>query len=385
VATTPSTPTRPVTFCSRSYGYCRVGYELPVPGYRFTYRRAVPLRRVFPNSSFWRATRCFVPRVRGLVHTFNDIVINADAWMVSHELELPRFLQTTKPWHLRVAFERLADDRCRFILPMSEAARQWFLRRVPEPLRAVCAAKTQVFTGGVAGPEHFGLHAGPRSRAPHEPLHLVFVGNDAFRKGGPDVLDAVDRLRAEGLETRLTFVGRVDPETYTHRVGPDEPARLIQRLQTTPGVTWVPHAPNRDVLRMLTEAHLGLLPTLDDSLGWSAIEMASAGLPVIASNIVALPELVHEGVTGRLIAIPRDDDGRWFGIGRQGSNGELLAHTHDLLVAGLVNAIAAFDRDEDERLRLGRQARTRYEECYTPETAARRLQGFYDAAYAAPA
>jgi len=90
MAATPSTSTRPVTFCSRSYGYCRVGYELPVSGYRFAYRRAVPIRRVFPNSSFWRATRCFVPRVRGLVHTFNDIVINADAWIVSHELELPR-------------------------------------------------------------------------------------------------------------------------------------------------------------------------------------------------------------------------------------------------------------------------------------------------------
>ena len=98
--------------------------------------------------------------------------------------------------HRQWAYERLADEHCRFVLSMSSAAKNWLLRRVPENLRSAIEAKTRVFTGAVNGPEHFDLPVQIPHREPKEPLHLVFVGNNAFRKGGPVVLDAFDALRA---------------------------------------------------------------------------------------------------------------------------------------------------------------------------------------------
>ena len=107
---------------------------------------------------------------------------------------------------------------------------------------------------------------------------------DAFRKGGQYVLDAFDQLRADGVHVELTFIGNVDAHSYVVPVTPDVHADLLRRLSETEGVTWIRRASNREVLATLAEAHIGLLPTLDDSLGWSVIEMMAAGLPVVAED-----------------------------------------------------------------------------------------------------
>ncbi len=370
MAATPPDRQRTVFYCKESYGYARVCYGLRLPGYRFEEHRALPMRRLLPQAGHWKTTRLFLTRPPGLVHTFNDIVIHARAWMVSHELELPRFLGQTKAKHIRAAYHRLADGRCRAVLPMSEAAKRWMLRRVPEALRPAIEAKTRVFTGAVNGPEHFNLPVRPARRSADQPLHLVFVGNNAFRKGGPVVLDAFDRLRKAGLSCRLTFIGRVDPHSYTRPVTPEDHADLVRRLRETPEVTWMQRVPNRNVLAILSGAHVGLLPTYDDSLGWSVIEMMSAGLPVVASNIVALPELVTDGVTGRLIDVPRDADGRWIGVVDRAGDETVQKATHEALVAGVVSAVEDLANDEDLRQRIGAAGREVYAARYTPDLAA---------------
>jgi len=373
---------RIVRFCSRSYGYERVCYRLPIEQYGFRHARAVPVRRILRRSHFWSGARWFFPPLSELVHSFNDLVIGASRWVVSHELELPRFLGASQPGPERAALDRLASERCRRILPMSEAARRWFLRRTPQEYRETLAEKSQVFVGGVNGPDRFGISQLHKPRASDEPLHLVFVGNNAFRKGGPYVLDAFDALRAAGVNVRLTFIGNVDPFSYVIPVTPEAHTALIKRLNETAGVTWLHCVPNRVVMETLAEAHVGLLPTLDDSLGWSVIEMMSAGLPVIASGIVAIPELMTDGVTGRLIDLPCDEDGRWIGVVQARDDGDVQREARDRLVNGLIETIGAWANDEDMRLKLGTAGRVEYEKRFTPAIAAKELSEIYDAAMA---
>ena len=41
----------------------------------------------------------------------------------------------------------------------------------------------------------------------------------------------------------------------------------------------------------MATSHIGLLPTYNDSYGYSVIEFFSYGCPVITTNILALPEI----------------------------------------------------------------------------------------------
>lgn len=62
-----------------------------------------------------------------------------------------------------------------------------------------------------------------------------------------------------------------------------------------------------DVPRLLGAMNLFALPSLSEGMPITVLEAMCASLPVLATNVGALPELVEEGVTGFLIE-PRDDE-----------------------------------------------------------------------------
>jgi glycosyltransferase involved in cell wall biosynthesis len=62
-----------------------------------------------------------------------------------------------------------------------------------------------------------------------------------------------------------------------------------------------------DVPQLMRHWDIFALPTLDEAFGLAALEAMAAGLPVIASRVGGVPELVDDGVTGRLVR-PGDVD-----------------------------------------------------------------------------
>jgi glycosyltransferase involved in cell wall biosynthesis len=111
---------------------------------------------------------------------------------------------------------------------------------------------------------------------------LLFVGGDFARKGGETLLQAFrERLR-----------GRCELHVVTQAELPPEPG-----LHVYHGVT-----PNSLQLRTLyADADIFVFPTLADCLAQVIPEAMAAGLPVITTPVGATPEVVEEGVTGRLV------------------------------------------------------------------------------------
>ncbi|MET0167132.1 MAG: N-acetyl-alpha-D-glucosaminyl L-malate synthase BshA, partial [Vicinamibacterales bacterium] len=99
------------------------------------------------------------------------------------------------------------------------------------------------------------------------PARLLMVGD------GPDLGDAVQRARALDLTSHVTFVGEQD-----------------------------------QVLPLLSISDVFLLPSSQESFGLAALEAMSCEVPVIASRVGGLPEVVAHGATGFLHA-PDDLDG----------------------------------------------------------------------------
>jgi L-malate glycosyltransferase len=99
------------------------------------------------------------------------------------------------------------------------------------------------------------------------PARLLMVGD------GPDLGDAVQRTRALDLTSHVTFVGEQD-----------------------------------QVLPLLSISDVFLLPSSQESFGLAALEAMSCEVPVIASRVGGLPEVIAHGATGFLHA-PDDLDG----------------------------------------------------------------------------
>jgi glycosyltransferase involved in cell wall biosynthesis len=151
----------------------------------------------------------------------------------------------------------------------------------------VPAGKTMVVHPGVdldlftPGPEH------RRDGA----VRALFVGGDFARKGGPDLIKAVRGLG-----------GRVELDIVTGSnavaVPPEVVCRVHRGLQPQ----------SVELVRLYREADLFVLPTRGDTFAQVIAEAMACGLPIIATGIGGIGEMVREGINGRLVppGSPRD-------------------------------------------------------------------------------
>jgi glycosyltransferase involved in cell wall biosynthesis len=81
--------------------------------------------------------------------------------------------------------------------------------------------------------------------------------------------------------------------------------KLATALGVLPQVRFMGH--RDDVPAILSESDLFVLPSESEASPNVILEAMAAGLPVVASNVGGIPELVTDGVTGSLVP-PADSD-----------------------------------------------------------------------------
>jgi glycosyltransferase involved in cell wall biosynthesis len=149
-----------------------------------------------------------------------------------------------------------------------------------------------------AAPASFGSRRDGTDRA--DPVRLLAVGRFQPKKGYTTLLEAVARVRAA---VQLTVVG----------YGPLEAAlrAQAQALGLADRILWTGPLDQPAVLERYRTSDLFLVasevaPDGDrDGLPNVVVEALSQGLPVVATRAAAIPELVVDGVHGRLVP-PRD-------------------------------------------------------------------------------
>jgi glycosyltransferase involved in cell wall biosynthesis len=123
----------------------------------------------------------------------------------------------------------------------------------------------------------WGAAAARRPRERQGPMRVLFVGNDVGRKGLPTLIEAVGALGALGDEAVLDVVSGDEFET-----------RDFVRVHR--GVT----AGSERLRELYSEADVFALPTHADAVPWAVLEAMAAGLPVVASAVGAIPEMLGE-------------------------------------------------------------------------------------------
>lgn len=180
--------------------------------------------------------------------------------------------------HVRRPVERRVFDAATFVVAKSHwcAASLRSAYDVPEE-------KLRVIPFGVVMPRRV---AHPR---PGHPV-VTFIGASLARKGGDRLLRVYDeRLR-----------GRCELHVVTRdRVEARDGVRVHGDLR--------PGDPRLGAL--LARTTVLAFPTEMDSFGYAALEAMASAVPVVATRLNALPELVEDGVTGFLI----DADDRQLG------------------------------------------------------------------------
>ena len=130
--------------------------------------------------------------------------------------------------------------------------------------------------------------------------HILFMGTLEPRKNVGTLLDAYERLVARYPSApSLILAGIARPEA----------APWLARLARPPlagRVRHVGYVDRTEQRRLYDQAAALVLPSLEEGFGFPALEAMAVGVPVVASDRGALPEVV--GDAGLLVAPDRADD-----------------------------------------------------------------------------
>jgi glycosyltransferase involved in cell wall biosynthesis len=144
--------------------------------------------------------------------------------------------------------------------------------------------------------------------------HFLFLGTLEPRKNIGFLLDVFARvIEQHQAAPRLVLAGGAAPEAQ----------EWIERMARAPlagHVKYIGYTGQSDRERLFADARALVLPSLDEGFGLPALEAMSAGVPVLASNRGALPEVIAnagvlldpEDLDGWVAAVTRvSHDDRW--------------------------------------------------------------------------
>jgi glycosyltransferase involved in cell wall biosynthesis len=198
------------------------------------------------------------------------------------------------------------------IVVLGRAWRDFVVRRVPE-----AEGRVAIVPNAAAVPAMPWEGGGDK-------VHILFLGRIGKRKGVPELCEALAAMK-DLLNWRATIAG--DGEVEKLRLHLRE-LGLSERVKVC---GW--QCPN-DVADLLSQADILALPSHAENLPMSIIEGMAAGLPVVATPVGAVEDIVSDGETGLLV--PQGD------------------------VTALRNALTRLVDKPDLRRRLGEAGRARH-------------------------
>jgi N-acetyl-alpha-D-glucosaminyl L-malate synthase BshA len=188
------------------------------------------------------------------------------------------------------------------------------------------------------------LFPGERHEGPARTRVLVHASNFRPLKRVGDCVEALAALRQQGARCVLLLVGsgpdRAQVEARAAALGVRAQVTLVDPVDQI-----------ADLGPLLGLGDLFLLPSDTESFGLAALEALACGVPVVASDVGGLPEVVRNGETGLLVP-PRDP-------------------------AALARAVAALLSDEPRRAAMAQAARLDATTRFRPEPMIARYEELY--------
>ena len=247
----------------------------------------------------------------------------AAAGFVIHRLTGIRYSFTAHGSDLHVDRHMLCQklSEASFVVGISEDNRQLIGNECGEQ----ALEKTVVVHCGV-DTDVFGPQSGSRVG---QRLRIICVGTLHEVKGQTYLVEACRRLAKAGVDFECRLVG----------TGPDRPKleRQIEAAGLADRISLLGARTREEIASLLKDADVLVAPSVPTARGSREgipivlMEAMSGALPVVASRLSGIPELVEDGRSGVLVA-PRD-------------------------AAGIADALAALARDPARRAALGRAGR----------------------------
>jgi glycosyltransferase involved in cell wall biosynthesis len=323
---------------------------------------ATNVRRFFTNAvGLQRAVRRERPHIVHF-HTSRHLAMLKDLLLVAvlkasckckvvghvHHASYPTLLVGGSSMGRAVQLRLLMTAFDRMIL-MSDSIKQELSRTLSPSGQQRFEAKARVLHNFAPLPDFHECsngHAGP--------VTLFFIGNVGQQKGIHDLIEAAGELKRIGLGFRLVLAGPFD--------SPAEGERMRNRATILGLSDWIQFTGpvlGTQKSTLFRNADIFVLPSYSEGVPLSMLEAMSYRLPVVATRVGGIPEILAHGQMGLLI-----EPGN---------------------VTGLTAALRKLLLSTELRRKMGGAGRERAESFHSPARFQRALEGIYRELSEAPA
>jgi starch synthase len=180
---------------------------------------------------------------------------------------------------------------------------------------------------------------------------VMWIGRVTAQKGIGHLLDMADLISPEA---QLVFLaGAAD----TPEIGAEMAGRAAWLRQRRKGVHWIETMLARvEVIQLLSHATVFVCPSTYEPFGLINVEAMACAAPVVAAAVGGIPEIVVDGVTGYLVALPHD-------LSRLG--------------AALAERVNGLLQDRSKASAMGAAGRERVQDHFTWQAVAARTAALY--------
>jgi glycosyltransferase involved in cell wall biosynthesis len=120
---------------------------------------------------------------------------------------------------------------------------------------------------------------------------LLATGNLSPVKGHSVLIDAIEMILSQGKSVHCFIAGQGELKSSLRT--------QIDQKKLSDNVTLLGY--RDDIPQLLSSADIFCMPSLNEALGYSLLEAMAAGLPVIASNVGGIPEVINDSKNGLLV------------------------------------------------------------------------------------
>ncbi len=188
------------------------------------------------------------------------------------------------------------------------------------------------------------------NRFDYEPEHegwpvVSLVSRMLWNKGVDEFVEAARILRGRGLQARFQLVGDPDPGNTS-----SVPKNTLEQWDALGYVEYMGY--RADIPMILKRSHIVCLPSYREGLPKSLLEAASAGRPIVTTDVPGTREIVRDGVNGLLV--PVKDANR------------------------LADALQRLIENKEERVRMGKTGRRLAEKYFSMEYVRGKYMKLYE-------
>lgn len=122
---------------------------------------------------------------------------------------------------------------------------------------------------------------------------VLFVGRFRPEKGARYLIEAMETIRQKNQPVRLILIGE----------GGEEEALklLVRQLNLGDYIDFLGQIPNEEVPRYMAAADVFVLPSLSEGFPNVILEAMASGLPIVATKVAGLAEIIKDGENGFLV------------------------------------------------------------------------------------